>query len=155
MGLPIFPNPCFGPNKPGLCSGCYRGIRAWHGPHCSFGLASGILGPVLYPHQNSCSIHNQNPRSTNLKHDRGLIHHKLRIKHEKRGRRNYIDPMMVSLGFFFHKSHDLLPNLPKQLPTSSLVPKCGQSPLLRALAASSSSLSGLSFKTPNYGLKMG
>ena len=27
MGLPIFPNPCFGPNEPGLCSGCYRG--AW------------------------------------------------------------------------------------------------------------------------------
>ena len=51
MGLPIFPNPCFGPNKSGLCSGCYRGIRAWHGPHCSFGLASGMLGPVLYPHQ--------------------------------------------------------------------------------------------------------
>ena len=51
MGLPIFPNPCFGPNEPGLCLGCYGGIRAWHGPHCSFGLASGILGPVLYPHQ--------------------------------------------------------------------------------------------------------
>ena len=51
MGLPIFPNPCFGPNEPGLCSGCYRGIRAWHGPHCSFGLASGMFGPVLYPHQ--------------------------------------------------------------------------------------------------------
>ena len=51
MGLPIFPNSCFGPNEPGLCSGCYRGIRAWHGPHCSFGLASGMLCPVLYPHQ--------------------------------------------------------------------------------------------------------
>ena len=51
MGLPIFPNPCFGPNESGLYSSCYRGIRAWHGPHCSFGLASGMLGPVLYPHQ--------------------------------------------------------------------------------------------------------
>ena len=38
--------------------------------------------------------------STNLKHDRGLIHHKLRIKHEKRGRRHYNDQMMVRLGFF-------------------------------------------------------
>ena len=38
-------------------------------------------------------------RSTNLKHDRGLIHHKLGIKHEKKGRRNYNDQMMVSLGF--------------------------------------------------------
>ena len=51
MGLPIFPNPCFGPNEPGLCLGCYGGIRAWHGPHCSCGLASGILGPFLYPYQ--------------------------------------------------------------------------------------------------------
>ena len=53
MGLPIFPNPCFGlgPNEPGLCLGCYGGTRAWHGPHCSFGLASGILGPFLYPYQ--------------------------------------------------------------------------------------------------------
>ena len=40
-----------GLNEPGLCSGCYRGIRVWHGPYCSFGLASGILGPILYPHQ--------------------------------------------------------------------------------------------------------
>ena len=51
MGLPIFSNSCFGPNEPGLCSGCYRGIRAWRGPHCSFGLAGGILGSILYPHQ--------------------------------------------------------------------------------------------------------
>ena len=51
VGLPIFPNPCFGPNEPGLCLGCYGGTWAGHGPHCSFGLASGILGPVLYPHQ--------------------------------------------------------------------------------------------------------
>ena len=51
MGLHIFTNPCFGPNEPGLCSSCYRGIRAWHGPHFSFRLASGILDPVLYPHQ--------------------------------------------------------------------------------------------------------
>ena len=51
VGLPIFPNPCFEPNEPGLCLGCYGGTRAGHGPHCFFGLASGILGPVLYPHQ--------------------------------------------------------------------------------------------------------
>ena len=51
VGLAIFPNPCFWPNEPGLCLGCYGGTRAWHGPHCSFGLASGILGPVLYPYQ--------------------------------------------------------------------------------------------------------
>ena len=51
MGLPIFPNPYFGPNEPGLCLGCYEGTRAWHGPHCSFGLASGILDPFLYPYQ--------------------------------------------------------------------------------------------------------
>ena len=51
VGLPIFPNPCFGPNEPGLCLGCCGGTRAWHGSHCSFWLASGILGPVLYPHQ--------------------------------------------------------------------------------------------------------
>ena len=51
MGLPIFSNPCFGPIEPGLCLGCYGGIRAWHGPHCSFGLASIILGPFLYPYQ--------------------------------------------------------------------------------------------------------
>ena len=51
MGLPIFPNPCFGPIEPGLCLGYYGGIRAWHRPHCSFGLASGILGMFLYPYQ--------------------------------------------------------------------------------------------------------
>ena len=51
VGLPIFPNPCFRPNEPGLYLGCYERTRAGHGPHCSFGLASGILGPVLYPHQ--------------------------------------------------------------------------------------------------------
>ena len=51
MGLPIFPNPCFGPNEPGLCLGCYGGTRAGHRPHCSFRLASAILGPVLSPHQ--------------------------------------------------------------------------------------------------------
>ena len=49
MGLPILPNPCFGPNGPSLCSGCYRGIWVWHGPHCSFGLASEMLGPVYIP----------------------------------------------------------------------------------------------------------
>ena len=51
MGLPIFPSSCFGPNEPGLCLGCYRGAWVWHGAHCSFGLANGILGPFLYPHQ--------------------------------------------------------------------------------------------------------
>ena len=53
----------------------------------------------------------------NLKHDKGLIHHKLRIKHEKRGRRNYNDQMMVSLGFsstnlmIFSQSSKTAPNL--------------------------------------------
>ena len=51
MSLPIFSNPCFGPIEPGLCLGCYGEIRAWHRPHCSFGLASGILGTFLYPYQ--------------------------------------------------------------------------------------------------------
>ena len=53
MGLPILPNPYSGHNGPGLCSGCYRGIWVWHGSHCSFGLASGMLGPVYIP--ISCS----------------------------------------------------------------------------------------------------
>ena len=57
VGLPIFPNPCFGPNAPGLCLGCYGRTRAGHGPHCSFGLASGILGPVLYPHQLEIDVY--------------------------------------------------------------------------------------------------
>ena len=70
MGLPIFSNPCFGPIEPGLCLGCYGGIRAWHGPHCSFGLASGILGPFLYPYQYhlltfNTEINTQNSRSLN------------------------------------------------------------------------------------------
>ena len=47
MGLPIFPSTCFGPNELGLCLGCYRGAWVWHGAHCSFGLANGILGPFL------------------------------------------------------------------------------------------------------------
>ena len=51
MGLPILPNSCFGPSGLGLCSGCYRGIGVWHGPHCSFGLTSGMFGSTLYPHQ--------------------------------------------------------------------------------------------------------
>ena len=51
MGLPIFPNPCFGPDELGLCLGCYGGTRAWRGAHCAFGLASGILGLFLYPYQ--------------------------------------------------------------------------------------------------------
>ena len=51
VGLPIFPNPCFGPNESGFCLGCYGRTRAGHGPLCSFGLASGILDPILYPHQ--------------------------------------------------------------------------------------------------------
>ena len=53
MGLPIFPSSCFGTNKPGLCLGCYGWV--WHGAHCSFGLASGIIGQFLYPHQLSPS----------------------------------------------------------------------------------------------------
>ena len=36
VGLPIFPNPCFGPNEPGLCLGCYGRTRAGHGAHCAF-----------------------------------------------------------------------------------------------------------------------
>ena len=51
MGLPIFPNPCFGPNELGLYLGCYGGTRAWRRAHCAFGLASGILGLFLYPYQ--------------------------------------------------------------------------------------------------------
>ena len=31
--------------------GCYGGAWVWNGAHRSFGLASGILGPFLYPHQ--------------------------------------------------------------------------------------------------------
>ena len=50
MGLPVFPNPCFGPDEPGLGLGCYGGTWVWHKPRCSFGLEIGILGPVLYPH---------------------------------------------------------------------------------------------------------
>ena len=50
-GLPIFPNPCFGPDELGLCLGCFGGTRAWCGAHCAFGLVSGILGLFLYPYQ--------------------------------------------------------------------------------------------------------
>ena len=51
MGLPVFPNPCFGPDELGLCLGCYGRTRVWRGAHCAFGLASGILGLFLYPYQ--------------------------------------------------------------------------------------------------------
>ena len=51
MGLPIFPNSCFGPDELGLCFGCYGGTRAWRRAHCAFRLASGILGLFLYPYQ--------------------------------------------------------------------------------------------------------
>ena len=51
MGLPIFPNPCFGPDELGLCLGCFGGTRAWRGAHCAFGLTSGILGLFLYLYQ--------------------------------------------------------------------------------------------------------
>ena len=51
MGLPVFPNPCFGPDEPGLGLGCYGGTWVWHKPRCSFGLEIGILGPILYLHQ--------------------------------------------------------------------------------------------------------
>ena len=50
-GLPLFPNPCFGPNEAGFRLSCYEGAQEWHRPHCSFGLASGILGPFLSPYQ--------------------------------------------------------------------------------------------------------
>ena len=56
-------------------------------------------GTLTNRYKNPCSIYNQNPRSMNLKHDRGLIYHKLKIKHDKRERRNYNDQMMVSLIF--------------------------------------------------------
>ena len=49
--LPIFPNPCFGPDELGLCLGCFGGTRAWSGAHCAYGLVSGILGLFLYPYQ--------------------------------------------------------------------------------------------------------
>ena len=51
MGLPTFPNPCFGPDELGLCLGCCGGTQAWRGAHCAFGLANGILGLFLYPYQ--------------------------------------------------------------------------------------------------------
>ena len=41
----------FWARRTGLCLGCYGGTRAWHGAHCAFGLASGILGLFLYPYQ--------------------------------------------------------------------------------------------------------
>ena len=70
MGLPIFSNPCFGPIEPSLCLGCYGGIRAWHGPHCSFRLASGILGPFLYPYQ--VTLQNLPMNSIVLKENRSI-----------------------------------------------------------------------------------
>ena len=51
MGFPIYLSSRFGPNEPGLYLGCYGGAWAWPGAHGSFGLASGMLGPFLYPHQ--------------------------------------------------------------------------------------------------------
>ena len=54
MGLPTFPNPCFGPDELGLCLGCCGWTWAWRGAHCAFGLADGIFGLFLYPYQFEC-----------------------------------------------------------------------------------------------------
>ena len=51
MGLPVLPNPCFGPDELGLCLGCCGWTWAWRGAHCAFGLADGIFGLFLYPYQ--------------------------------------------------------------------------------------------------------
>ena len=49
--FPFFQIHVFGPNKSGFCLSGYGGTRGRHGPPCSFGLASGILGPFLSPYQ--------------------------------------------------------------------------------------------------------
>ena len=91
----------------------------------------------------------------NLKRDRGLINHKLRIKHEKRGRRNYNDQMMVSLGF----SSKNLMIFSQVFKSSSQPPPWSQSvdkvPFSEPSPPPLSSLSSLSLKTLHYGLKMG
>ena len=51
MGLPVLPNPCFGPDELGLCLGCCGWPRAWRGAPCAFGLADGIFNPFLSPYQ--------------------------------------------------------------------------------------------------------
>ena len=51
MGLPVLPNPCFGPDELGLCLGRYGWTWAWRGAHCAFGLAYGIFDLFLYPYQ--------------------------------------------------------------------------------------------------------
>ena len=53
MGLPVLPNPCFGPDELGLCLGCCGWTWAWRGAHCAFGLADGIFGLFLYPYHRS------------------------------------------------------------------------------------------------------
>ena len=51
MGLPVLPNPCFGPDELGLCLGCCGWTWAWRGVHCAFELVDGIFGLFLYPYQ--------------------------------------------------------------------------------------------------------
>ena len=52
MDLLIYPRACFGPSEPGLCFGLiWRGLDIVMEPTIPLGLASGLLGPFLYPHQ--------------------------------------------------------------------------------------------------------
>ena len=51
MGLSVFPNPCVGSDKLGLCLDYCEGTWMWRGAHRSFGLVSGMSGPFSYPHQ--------------------------------------------------------------------------------------------------------
>ena len=48
MDLLIYPRSCFGPNEPSLCFGLICCMEST----IPLGLASGILGPFLYPHHN-------------------------------------------------------------------------------------------------------
>ena len=52
MDLLIYPRACFGPSEPSLCFGLiWRGLDVVMEPTIPLGLASGLLGPFLYPHQ--------------------------------------------------------------------------------------------------------
>ena len=51
MDLSIYSRSRFGPCEPGFCFGLiWRGLGCME-PTIPLGLASGILGPFLYPHQ--------------------------------------------------------------------------------------------------------
>ena len=52
MDLSIYPRLRFGPSEPGFCFGLiWRGLGVAWSPTIPLGLASGMLGPFLYPHQ--------------------------------------------------------------------------------------------------------